>query len=328
MRFSEINPDNLEIGTADIVRLKPKNETLEKMVKEFQKDLTDENKGNLEFIKFVIKLIKNNDIEIPVLPEVANKIIALSGDENAEFSDYAEVVRNDPSITLKVIKLANSPIYRGLRDVSDISLALSRIGIDGIKEIVLTDSLNSIIFKNQEYKKHIDKIWKDSVLTALLASRISKYFKMNTSLIYTISLVHRIGSILIFDIVERFNKITDFEHFLKDDFALRVSRAFNKRLTVKILENWYFTRKQILSVKNYDIKPIPVSPPEHKILYLAQITVGALDVIMMDYDRESVFPYTFMLNEALLEFKPEVLKEMTENTHKEYNEFIKELYHN
>lgn len=326
MKFSDIEPKNLGLSKSDISRLKPDIEHLEKIVKEFQQDLTTENKGNLKFIKFVIKLIKNNDIEIPILPEVANKILALSNNENSSFSDYADIVKNDPSTALKVIKLANSPLYRGLRDVSDIGLAMSRIGVNGIKEIVLTDSLSSMFFKNKIFKKHIDKIWKTSVLTALLASQIANFFKINPSLMYTISLVHKIGSILIFDIVERFNKTTDFEHYLSDDFALRVGNAFNKRLTVNILENWYFTQKQILSVKNYDIKPIPVAPLEHKILYLSQIVINALDVIRMDYDADSVFPYVFMLNESSLDLKPEALKKMTKTAYNHYNDYIKDLY--
>jgi len=329
MKFSEIDSGILTINgidEVDIKKLSIKDENLEKIVKEFQNDLTGKNKNNLKFIKFVIKTIKSNNLDIPVLPEIANKIIALSNDKNSGFSDYADVVSNDPLIALKVIKLANSPMYRGLRDVSDISLAMSRLGVDGIKELVLTDSLNSIVFKNIEFKKHIDKIWKDSILMALLSSRIANYFRLNPSLIYTASLVHRIGSILIFDIVEKFNQVSDFKHFLSDDFALRIGRAFNKRLTIKVLENWYFTKEQIIGVKNYDIKPVSVALLEHKILYLSRIIIGALDVIMMDYDEDSTFPYIFMLNEVPLEIEPEVLKDMTEGSLENYNDFIKDLY--
>ena len=274
-KFSEINPKDFYISEKDKNKLKFKNVSLEKMIREFQEDLTDKNKNNLKFIKYVIKLIKDNNIKFPVLPEVANKIISLLNNDKADFNDYSEIIKSDPAITMKAIKLANSPAYRGLRDVSDINLAISRLGIDGIKELVLTDSINSIIFKNQSYRKQIDKIWRDSILTALLASEIAEVFKLNQSLLYTVSLVHKIGAILIFDIVEDFNKITDFDHYLEDDFALRVGKAFNKRLTVHILENWYFTKEQIVALKNYDIKPIPVSPIEHKILYYPIILLAA-----------------------------------------------------
>jgi hypothetical protein len=203
---------------------------------------------------------------------------------------------------------------------------MSRIGVTGLKEIVLTDSLNSIIFKNKCFIKHIEKIWEKSILTALLASRLASIFKINPSLTYTIALVHKIGSILIFDIVEKFNKITDFNNFLSDDFALRVGEAFNKKLTIKVLENWYFTKEQQIGVKNYNIKPIKVAPLEHKILYLSQIVIGALDVIMLDYDKDSLFPYIFMLNESSLDLNPEELKMATEESYNYYNEFIKDLY--
>jgi len=325
MKFSELDPKTMELDPSKIIKLKTPRENLEKIILEFQKDLNLKNQNNLEFIKFVIKLLKENKINMPALPETANKLMKLSSNPQATFDDYSQIIKNDPLLTMKVIKLANSPLYRGLRDVSDISLALSRIGIEGIKQIILTDSLNSVVFKNQTYKKHIDKIWKDSLITALLASKTATLFNLNPSLIYTIALVHKIGSILIFDIVEEYNKKADFEHFLDDEFALRIGRAFNKRLTVKILENWFFTKEQIISVKNYDIKPIPVSPLEHKILYLSQITVGALEVIMMDYDEETLFPYEFMLKEAMLEIDPLILKNMTMESYKDYKEIIHNL---
>ena len=180
-KFSEVSLDSLGIGYKE--RLMSKNEILATIVEEFKNDLNDENKNNLKFIKFVISIIKDKNINLPVLPQITNKILELSNDKNSTFNDYANVIRSDSSITLKVIKLANAPMYRATKNISDIELAMSRIGVDGLKEVVLVDSLKSIVFKNIEYTKYIEKIWKDSLLTALIASRLAKFFNTNSSFI-------------------------------------------------------------------------------------------------------------------------------------------------
>jgi len=217
-------------------------------------------------------------------------------------------------------------MYRGLRNVNDIEIAMSRIGVDGIHELVFSNSLKSIIFKNKKYQKHIQEIWMNSLITALIASKVAKELKLNSSIIYTTALVHKLGSVLIFDIINDFNKDADFIDYLHDDFALRIGLPFNKRLTVNILEKWGFNKKQVNSVKNYDISPVVVAELEHKILYLSQITAGALDVIMLDYDEDSIFPYTFMLREASLEMDVNIFKEIVEDSLSFYNNFLRYLY--
>jgi len=323
--FSDFS-DSLETMDMNIEKLNPENEKLEKLVLEFQNDLTDKNKSYLSFIKFTISLIKKHEIDLPILPHILNKIIELSNSEDSTFEDYANLVRTDPSITLKIIKLANSPLYRGLRDVSSVDLAISRVGIDGLKEVVLTDSLKEIVFKNNHYAELIGEIWENSIITALIAVRLSDFFDINSSKLYTISLVHRIGSVIIFDIIEKYNQKTDFENYISDDFVLRIGRTFNKRLTVNILTDWYFSQNQISSLKNYDIKPVPVARVEHKILYLSQITANALKVIKKDYDEDNIFPYVFMIKESFLDISPETFKNIVDDSLKYYNDFLKFLY--
>jgi len=77
-KFSEISLDSF--GLVEIEKLVPPKETLDKLVKEFQGDLRGENKNNLKFIKYVVSLIKKDNLKLPVLPKIANKILELSYD--------------------------------------------------------------------------------------------------------------------------------------------------------------------------------------------------------------------------------------------------------
>ena len=82
--------------------------------------------------------ISKDQLQLPTLPEVALKIHDAAEREDISAADLAEVIGEDPSLAARVLKVANSPMYRGAREIETIGIAVSRLGMDYTCNLVST----------------------------------------------------------------------------------------------------------------------------------------------------------------------------------------------
>jgi two-component system, cell cycle response regulator len=79
--------------------------------------------------------------QLPSLPTVAVQVIELSADPTVQIPAIAEVIQNDQALTAKILKTVNSSFY-GLTDPCEtISRAMTYLGLNTIKSLVLGFSL-------------------------------------------------------------------------------------------------------------------------------------------------------------------------------------------
>ncbi|MCP4498903.1 MAG: HDOD domain-containing protein [Deltaproteobacteria bacterium] len=71
------------------------------------------------------------------MPSVVIKLLDVLRDENASFERVAKVVERDQAIAATVLKLANSPLFRGRNAIETIPNAVGRVGFNGIRDLVL-----------------------------------------------------------------------------------------------------------------------------------------------------------------------------------------------
>ena len=74
--------------------------------------------------------ISKDQLQLPTLPEVALKIRDAAEREDISAADLAYLIGEDPSLAARVLKVANSPMYRGAREIETIATAVGRLGID------------------------------------------------------------------------------------------------------------------------------------------------------------------------------------------------------
>lgn len=103
------------------------------------------------------------------LPDACFKVKALMADENSEISDFADVIGIDPSMTSRLLQIANSAIYSFPGEISTISRAITIIGTQAIYTMMLVDVTASAFkhFENQAID--LKRFWRMSVYCGLAA---------------------------------------------------------------------------------------------------------------------------------------------------------------
>ena len=107
---------------------------------------------------------------LPTLPAVAIRILELCQKDNLDLVEIAAMISNDPSLAAKLIKTANSPIFAVRREVTTISYAISLLGINAIRTLVLSFSLSKTCQTGNT--PGLKDYWQRSVLSALAAREV------------------------------------------------------------------------------------------------------------------------------------------------------------
>ncbi len=184
--------------------LSEKNYVIKPMADKTQAELTIP----LSLVTIEQKNILNNYIiseikEIPDFPEHIKNIQEQLKDPMVNFKTLSLKIIKDVSLTGKIIKFSNSAIFSTGKTTSNLTDAIKIIGINGIKNIVFSYGMESVI--NQRYKgKKLQEIFDYSELVARISFHLAKNITSKDILenIYVGGLLHNIGMLVLMGINE------------------------------------------------------------------------------------------------------------------------------
>jgi len=131
---------------------------------------------------------------IPSLPEAAKIAISKTLSINKSADDIAEIIKQSPSLALKILKLANSSYYSGGSKLTQIKEAVVLLGYKTVKSLVLSIAIKDIFNEKQSKWFHYKSYWLHSIATAFIAQEIAKTLSIKSEEeIYSAGLLHDIG---------------------------------------------------------------------------------------------------------------------------------------
>ena len=120
------------------------------------------------------KLLKN--AHLPTLPTVAQKLVELCQDENADFATFARVIESDAGLATRILRVTNSA-YFGLRHkATTLERAISALGLKYVKSISLGFHLANALGKFDAESFDMEQFWKQSLLRAVLGRQIATVY--------------------------------------------------------------------------------------------------------------------------------------------------------
>lgn len=142
----------------------------------------------------VLALARHGE-DFPATTAVAKFITEIASTEEASITELANIVLQDYGLTSKLLKLLNSVYLRRFGEVTTVSRAIILLGLDQLKDIVLSISLF------EKLQKKNMKFVVDLVAKAIYAGIVSKKIaealgEPNTEEIFVCSIFHHFGEFL------------------------------------------------------------------------------------------------------------------------------------
>jgi len=149
---------------------------------------------------YVYEYLKENmdAVKLPVLPGLASRIKQLKAVGKSNVKSIAGIVRSDQIIASKILQIANSAMYGGLVEITNLNQAITRLGMR-TTETMVTALENRRIYasEDQEMIPILQSLWKHALGVAVTSQKIATQLDQeNAEEIFTAGLMHDFGYVL------------------------------------------------------------------------------------------------------------------------------------
>src|SRR3972149_9792804 len=161
--------------------------------------------GSLE-VKYFIKGLR----DIPTIPALLGKIIAIVQDEHSSTKDLHKLISHDQALAEKVLRVANSAFFGHSGEIKDIGQAIMFLGFNKIKSIAIGMTVMDVFPVHSSFD--IKNLWIHGYEVAVFAEALSEIISMTSPReCFLAGLLHDIGRIIFYKM--------NFKNFLEIESA-------------------------------------------------------------------------------------------------------------
>jgi HD-like signal output (HDOD) protein len=138
---------------------------------------------------------------LPSLSLVAIKLIELASEDTCSAHDLAALIEKDPSLTVRVLKLANSAFFKSFYPATTVQHAIMRIGFHQLRVLALSLSLRDTFPLGRTGQIDYEQFWRTSLYQGLLAKSLAQQLKAcDPEEAFVAGLILEIGFLIFFDL--------------------------------------------------------------------------------------------------------------------------------
>ncbi len=146
--------------------------------------------------RILLQRIQTRKLQLPSMPEAAMTALELLQKGHCSFRQLGEAVGQDPLLSTQILKVANSPVYSGIRRIRSVEEAVGRIGMRELDVLLVQLSVHQLFqSRNKRIRCAFDDLWNHCLAVAILAQEIAKQLEldMEREAIYLAGLLHDVG---------------------------------------------------------------------------------------------------------------------------------------
>jgi diguanylate cyclase (GGDEF)-like protein len=135
--------------------------------------------------------------ELPTLPVVASKLLTITAKEETTLTDIANLITRDVALSSKVLRVSNSSFYSFPQQIATINQAVSILGTNAVRSLVLSFSFLNLRSKNSSPRFQFNTFWEESVICATAAKLILEQLNdVSTEEIFISGLLNNLGKLI------------------------------------------------------------------------------------------------------------------------------------
>jgi HD-like signal output (HDOD) protein len=112
--------------------------------------------------------------QLPALPQSAIRLMELSRDPDNGPPEFAVPIEADPGLTGQILKFVNSAYFGFSREISNVKMAITLVGIRTVKNFALWSAVFSLMPNPRCGPFDLKRLWQDSLRRALFSRAFAK----------------------------------------------------------------------------------------------------------------------------------------------------------
>lgn len=174
---------------------------------------------------------------LPSLPEIIVRVRQAVNNDEVDLGSVVKLIQVDPSLTARLVQIANSPLYYSRQPVENCLMAVNRLGLTTTRDLVTCLVLNNVFnTENKLLRTKVQELWHHSCHVAAIASTIAKITpNLHEDTALLAGLLHDIGVLPVLHYAADFPDVMASEEKL--NYVIQKLRA---PLGKQILLEWNF----------------------------------------------------------------------------------------
>jgi HD-like signal output (HDOD) protein len=177
-----------------------------------------------------------NELALPLLPEVAVRVVGSGSKPAANAHSLAEIIHCDAALTMYVLRIAASAAKRPATPIVSLQHAVAWLGLDEVANIAFTLALQGRLLDVKGQQRKARRLWRHSLASALWARQLAHLLARETGLCYLSGLLHNIGKVVtlgaVHDVAQRAQQALSGE-----DYDALIG-CFHEEVCYRVLGAW------------------------------------------------------------------------------------------
>ncbi len=188
---------------------------------------------------------------LPSLSPVATRLVELASDDKCSAGDLANLIEKDPSLSVRLLKLANSAFFRTRYPVTTLTNAVVKVGFEHLRIMALSVSLRDVFPMGKVGTLDYEKFWRISIYRGLIAKHLANHLKTcKPEEAFVAAFIMEIGLLIFFDLFVK-GSSEDIELNLDplEDLFIWEKEHYgtdHRKIGEEVLSYWRFPENMIL----------------------------------------------------------------------------------
>ncbi len=148
-----------------------------------------------------VRQVVSNIRNLPTPPIVFHQIQKVLSDPDVSAAQVANILAEDPAMSVKVLKLTNSSFYGLSRTVDSVKQAIVIVGLEAVKNLVLSAAVLDMFKGSHVDADYQERFWRHSLATGfcarLLARQIDGTRAIDPEGAFSAGLLHDVGKLVL-----------------------------------------------------------------------------------------------------------------------------------
>ncbi len=243
----------------------------------------------------------SNNLELVSLPEIVFQLNDMVNDPNCSAADIGKVISKDTGLTMRLLKIVNSPFYGFPSSIETIPMAITVMGIRQLRDLTFA---TCVIGKYRDIPSDIlnpDNFWSHSIATATAAQIIAKKVNLsNSERLFTCGILHDIGLLIMAlaapAITRQVLELSRDSSKPYHDLQINVFGFSQSDLGAALIRKWHLPDSFIEPIQLQQTNKVAMhSPMETAILKVANVIANMQQDTTITGDNQIIHPGTLEL---------------------------------
>jgi HD-like signal output (HDOD) protein len=155
------------------------------------------------FENLLVSNFDGHDLTMPPMPRILERVLKLLRDRDCDFGEVAKVIGEDQVITAAVLRMTNSPLYRGLEKITALQPAITRLGARSLQTLMMHQAMRATAFPRKGGDQQLaELVWRSSLASACIMRGLAEFTSIDPEDAFLIGLLHDIGNVIVLRLVQ------------------------------------------------------------------------------------------------------------------------------